>query len=408
MTSPAYGVRRVLALVLLLLIGSAIGAGAVYVAESVIAARVGRDARTLDALAGLSETAAFVEAATGQALVLSAQDDRAGELAQSEARSVLEVFVQAIDVYGDDDPTLVRSAERFASTATGFLDRLDAGDPPSTVEADAGTLELAYRSFVDVVASRRAEARTSLAASGGDSGRLALIITALIVFALPLLVLALTLRWVRSRWEQRSIPTTIRVPPAQPRPRTEPPTPAIPTAIAADLDARTRTDEGRMSDAGLVTSIRNLVVADQMRGTAHTSQATTVELSALMDQVASGFTGLTSLPEPVQVIADPEDLALAVSNLVMLAESAGASQIALVAGREASIGSLSVAGRDLVVGDDVLKILRHGADGYPEDPTSLAAAVTKDLVEAMSGRLAHHRTEDMTLVTIELPLADHT
>jgi hypothetical protein len=93
-------------------------------------------------------------------------------------------------------------------------------------------------------------------------------------------------------------------------------------------------------------------------------------------------------------------------NLISVARREGAAKIALVSERNGVNGILTIAGSGLQLGPELVSSLRVDQPIDPQDPTQLALSVARHLVRAMGGRITHHATDDMTLLTLELPLAE--
>lgn len=402
--------KRALMTIAILLVGAAVGGGAARIAESTLVSDLAIDAGSLDRLSSLSESAALMQAAVNQTILL-AGTERPAALARAEADAAVTSFETALAAL-PDDASVIESGRSMIAQVENALRDLDAGRPVGEFGAATPALEASYEVFADLVSERRRSARARLAASADDAGAVTVALTAMVVFLAPAAIVSVVVWWIRRRSAEpaRSAAVTemLASPPrpsapsmASPLERTRPRVEgALPsTAVASPPAAAV----GRQRDVA-----RHLVTLDRIRTGTLSLVSGRIDLAPIAGRVAGkvpDYDGLVDvLTQRVEVEADPLRVDDILTLLLSASLESGARKLAIVIEADSGRGKVSVAGAGAELSREALEAVEHPGDS--EDPIALELTVAGQLARAMDGRLVADRFDDMTVLTLELPLAD--
>lgn len=408
---PRATVKTVLMAALILTIGSALGAGAARIAESTLASRITADALSLDRLSGLAESAALMEAAVNQTVLLMGTE-RPAAIARAETDSTAMLFENRLRGVMEDE-VLHAAGTQMLEAANATLEDLDSGAPIGEIDMDTPTLEVTYRTFSDLVADRRRIARASISTAADGEGTATVVLTALVVFLVPAALVTVTVYWVKRRIES-GFERTLEIPSRQ-----------LAVPIGAELEMRSDAiversrelviDNGSFARWNLIAEAlvlrsvtRNLVAWDRIEAGRMLVSPDTIELEPIVTRVAEQDCGvpIDVLSHPLRVVADPVRLEQSLANVIAVTRTGGADKIAVVVGTEGPTCTMVVAGSAYVLEPRLVSIVTGDVVALePSNPAILALSVARHLLGAMGGRITHQHTDDMTLLTLEVPLA---
>jgi hypothetical protein len=403
----------------LVIVGVFMGLGAALVAGVQLVQRAIDDAAALDSIAGLAESTTRVHGAANQAVLVFAttplHEARALRLAVAEARRTLEAFPAAIDAIEPTDTVLVSAAEQYVAAVVDIVDLAEAGLEPGSRQPNPATLETAHRVLIDAINDRRMVMRSALAASAAGSGPVTVAATALVILVLPTVAM---FSFARSLRTPAPTPTTPRVTP----------TPVMPARLTTELEDRATAilDQARIvawtrptgqdaapyrsllsGAAGLRSVTRNLLAFDRLEAGDVLVSTEPTDLGELVERIRLGAldmgTTIAVVADDVEVLADAVRLHQSLENVVGIVAGHGALKVGLVVGREKGRGTVCVAGEGCTIPTEVLRALE--TDARPQRAGTLALAVARRLVAAMSGTLDHRQIEATTVFTFALPLA---
>lgn len=419
-SSSSSAVKHTLVAVLILLSGAALGGGAARIAESTVTSRVTTDAADLDRLSSLAESAALMQASINQALLL-AGTERPAALARAEAESAVAVFETSLMPVRDD--VLLESGQQMLDAATQALSELDSGRPIAEIGAMTPALEVSYRSFADLVSERRRSARTSIAATAADEATATVALTALVVFLAPALVVFITVHWVRKR-VSRPVPTRL------PRDAQDPAAPHPAMALSPAGQHRATSVVGPRGELVVVDAsafgagaadlmpgalvpgsvAHNLVTLDRVRTGTMTITTKPTDLGTMVQLVAerAGQLGIhiDVIGDPVHGMADAPRLQDALMNLLAVCRAEGADRMALVLGLDNGSATITVAGTGFSMSTELISNLRDERVVDTSNASGLSLSVAGHLTRAMGGQVRYHEESGMTLLILDLPLAD--
>jgi HAMP domain-containing protein len=270
--------------------------------------------------------------------------------------------------------------------------------------------------FADIVSERRRSSRAEIAAASDSASSITVGTIALVVFLAPAAILFAVVAWIRRRMEPLEDEATDDIG-TRPAPVSTPRLPQI-----EEAETEPKRVEPRLSGAPMVTDpganrsslqtrssvARHLVTLDRIRTGTLTLVTGRLDLAPIAGRVAgqiSDFEGLVDvLARRVDVEADPLRVDDILNLLLSASIASGADKLAVVVEQADKVGTVAVAGAGVNFSPEALEAISDPDES--EDPVALQLAVASQLAQAMGGALVHEQLNDMTLLTVELPLAD--